>query len=281
MKKSLFFYIFLFITASAYSQQIAKGYGYDDVNRNGKKEGRESGVAIVSVSNGVDVVLTDAKGMYSIPVYDDNTIFVIKPSGYKLPVDEFNIPKFYYHHKPLGLSQDFDFKGVPPTGSLPKSIDFALYKYDEPEAYSIVVFGDPQPYSVQDLDYFTEKIVKDVKIKDNTLFGISLGDIVGDDLDLQPLYKERMRYLGLPWYNVMGNHDMNFDAPSDILSDETFELNFGSANYAFNYGNAHFIILDNILYPDPRDEKGYWGGYRLDQLLFLERSEEHTSELQS
>ena len=54
----------------------------------------------------------------------------------------------------------------------------------------------------------------------------------------------------------MGNHNMNLDATSDILSVETFEMNFGSVNYAFNYGNAHFIILDNILYPDPRDEKG-------------------------
>ena len=79
----------------------------------------------------------------------------------------------------------------------------------------------------------------------------------------------------LPWYNVMGNHDMNYDAPTDALSDETFEMNFGSANYAFNYGHAHFIVLDNILYPDPRDGKGYWGGYRLDQLLFLENDLKH------
>lgn len=84
-----------------------------------------------------------------------------------------------------------------------------------------------------------------------------------------------MRKLELPWYNVMGNHNMKLDATSDILSVETFEMNFGSANYAFNYGNAHFIILDNILYPDPRDEKGQWGGYRLDQLQFLENNLKH------
>ncbi len=55
----------------------------------------------------------------------------------------------------------------------------------------------------------------------------------------------------------MGNHDMNYDAVADSLSDETFESNFGPANYAFNYGQAHFIVLDNILYPDPRDGNGY------------------------
>ena len=74
-----------------------------------------------------------------------------------------------------------------------------------------------------------------------------------------------MRLLELPWYNVMGNHDMNYDATTDELSDETFELNFGSANYALNWGNAHFIIIDNILYPDPRGRQGYWAGYREDR----------------
>ena len=269
MKKNLLTIILVLISISAYSQQTAKGYVYDDTNRNGKKERREAGIAGVTVSNGTEVVLTDDKGYYSIPVDEGNTLFVIKPSGYKIAVDEDYIPHFYYHHKPEGSPQSLNFKGVSPTGKLPKSVDFPLYPYNEPDNFTAIVFGDPQPYSMDDLDYFTRKIVDDVKKTDQTLFGISLGDIVGDNLDLQPVYKERMRRLQLPWYNVMGNHDMNYDAPSDALSDETFERNFGSANYAFNYGNAHFIILDNILYPDPRDGKSYWGGYREDQLLFL------------
>lgn len=269
MKKNLLTIILVLISISAYSQQTAKGYVYDDTNRNGKKERREAGIAGVTVSNGTEVVLTDDKGYYSIPVDEGNTLFVIKPSGYKTAVDEDYIPQFYYHHKPEGSPQSLNFKGVSPTGKLPKSVDFPLYPYNEPDNFTAIVFGDPQPYSMDDLDYFTRKIVDDVQQTDQTLFGISLGDIVGDNLDLQPVYKERMRRLQLPWYNVMGNHDMNYDAPSDALSDETFERNFGSANYAFNYGNAHFIILDNILYPDPRDGKSYWGGYREDQLLFL------------
>lgn len=258
-----------------YSQQLANGYVYHDANKNGRKDRSEAGIANVGVSNGTDVVVTDQNGRYTLPVFDGNTLFVIKPSGYSTPVDEDFIPQFYYHHKPSGSPDYLNFKGVAPTGELPRSVDFGLYKENEPDNFTVVVFGDPQPYSVQDLDYFTQKIVQDVKMRENTLFGISLGDIVGDDLDLHPIYKERMRHLQLPWYNVMGNHDLNFDAPTDELSDETFERNFGSANYAFNYGNSHFIILDNILYPDPRDGRGYWGGYRMDQLLFLENNLKH------
>ena len=275
MKKKLLSLILLFTSITAYSQQIAKGFVYNDLNNNGRKERSEAGIPNVAVSNGTDVVLTDAKGVYAVPVIEGNTLFVIKPSGYKTAVDKDYIPQFYYHYKPEGSPPTMTYKGVSPTGKLPESIDFALYKYNEPENFTAIVFGDPQPYSLEDLDYFTRKIVDDVKKTERTLFGISLGDIVGDNLDLQPVYKERMRRLQLPWYNVMGNHDMNYDAPDDELSDETFERNFGSANYAFNYGNAHFIILDNILYPDPRDNKGYWGGYRLDQLLFLENNLKH------
>src|SRR5690554_3846443 len=275
MKKNLLILFLLVSSIAIYSQQVATGYVFDDANRNGKKERREAGIANVAVSNGSDVVLTDDKGYYSLAVDEGNTLFVIKPSGYMTPVDEHFIPIFYYHHKPEGSPDSFTYKGVPPTGKLPKSINFPLYKQGESNNFTVVIFGDPQPYSIQDLDYFTRKIVHDVKKTDKTVFGISLGDIVGDNLDLLPIYKERMRHLQLPWYNVMGNHDMNYDAPSDELSDESFELNFGSANYAFNYGDTHFIILDNILYPDPRDGKGYWGGYREDQLLFLENNLKH------
>ena len=262
MKKNLLSLTLLFIAAAAYSQQLAGGYVYEDANKNGKKDRREAGIANVALSNGTEVVLTDRNGFYTLPIEAGNTIFVIKPKGYGMTVDEDFIPQFYYHYKPDGSPDKFKYKGTTPTGKLPKSVDFALFRQEEPDNFSAIIFGDPQPYSIQDMDYFTKKIVEDVKKKENTLFGISLGDIVGDNLDLQPVYKERMRHLKLPWYNVMGNHDMNLDAPTDILSDETFEKNFGSANYSFNYGNAHFIILDDILYPDPRDGKGYWAGYR-------------------
>ena len=275
MKKNLLVLLLLLSSFAIHAQQVASGYVYNDANKNGRKDRSEVGIPNVGVSNGTHVVLTDKDGRYSLPVFDGNTIFVIKPSGYSTPVDDHFIPQFYYHHKPSGSPDYLTFQGVAPTGELPKSVNFPLYKENEPENFSVVVFGDPQPYSIQDLDYFTQKIVQDVETRDNTLFGISLGDIVGDDLDLHPIYKERMKQLQLPWYNVMGNHDLNFDAPTDELSDETFELNFGSANYAFNYGNAHFIILDNILYPDPRDGRGYWGGYRTDQLLFLENNLKH------
>lgn len=261
----------LLISAMAFSQTSVSGYIYEDANSNLKKEKSEMGIEKVAVSNGVQVVLTDKNGKYILPIQENQTIFVIKPSGFKTPLKDNNLPQFYYQYKPNGSPTDFKYKGTLPTGELPKEINFALNKQTEDKNFDILVFGDPQPYTEKELDYFKRSIVNEVKsTKKNTVLGISLGDLVGNDLSLQKPYADVMKDIGLPWYNVMGNHDMNYEAKVDDLSDETFELNFGSANYSFNYGNVHFIILDDILYPDPRDGAGYWGGFREDQLEFVE-----------
>lgn len=261
----------LLVSALAYSQTSVSGYVFEDINRNQKKENREKGIEGVAVSNGVQVVLTDKNGRYSLPIEENQTVFVIKPSGYMTPVNHNNLPQYYYQYKPKGSPADFKYKGTPPTGELPKEVNFALNKQNESKNFDILVFGDPQPYTEKELDYFRRGIVNEVKnTKKNAVFGISLGDLVGDNLSLQKPYADVMKEIGLPWYNVMGNHDMNYDAKEDMFSDETFEFNFGPANYSFNYGNVHFIVLDDILYPDPRDGKGYWGGFREDQLKFVE-----------
>ncbi len=258
----------------ALAQETATGFVYEDLNRNGKKDRRENGIPGVAVSNGKEVVLTDEKGKYSLPVGEDNIIFVVKPNGYTLPVDDNNLPQFYFIHKPKG-SPELKYEGVAPTGKLPKSIDFGLLTTEQEENFIAYIFGDSQPYNLEELEYFKRSVVEKAKGEEGVSFGITLGDLVGDDLSLHPNYVEAVREMGLPWFNVMGNHDMNYDAKVDEHTDESFKATFGPANYAFNYGNAHFVVLDDILYPDPRDGQGYWGGYREDQLDFVENYLSH------
>ncbi|MDR1406491.1 MAG: calcineurin-like phosphoesterase C-terminal domain-containing protein, partial [Tannerella sp.] len=247
-----------------------RGCVYEDVNHNGKRERREKGIANVAVSNGREVVLTDSDGRYALPAGDDHIIFAVKPSGYVFETDEYNQPESFYIHKPGG-SPPLTYQGVKPTGDMPASLDFALTKHEEEETFTSFIFGDSQPYTEEEVRYFEKGIVDEASAATaGVSFGITLGDLVGDNLTLHPLYKEAIKKTGLPWYHVMGNHDMNVDAKADSLSDETFEANFGPANYAFNYGRAHFIVLDDILYPDPVDGRGYRGGFRKDQLTFVE-----------
>lgn len=266
-----FIFPLFFCAASAFAQNQVSGFVFEDTNKNGIKDRNEKGIANVAVSNSVDVVLTDKSGKYTLPLQQDNIIFVVKPSGYQSKLNDFNLPQFYYNYKPNGSPSGYKYAGVEATGNLPAQLNFPLYSQKENKDFQILLLGDPQPYSLKELDYFKRAVINEVKNnRKNAVFGITLGDLVGDDLNLHPHYKEAVKEVGLPWYNVMGNHDMNYEAKEDKVSDETFERNFGPNNYAFNYGNVHFLVLDDIIYPDPRDGKGYQGGFREDQLKFIE-----------
>nr|WP_251740491.1 calcineurin-like phosphoesterase C-terminal domain-containing protein [Gramella sp. AN32] len=260
--------LFMGISFSGNTQIVAKGTVYLDKNENGKKDESEKGISKIAVTNGENVVLTDNSGRYNLSISDDDIIFVIKPTGYRISEGN-NNSKFYYIYKPNG-SPDAKYSGVKPTGKLPKTIDFGLVQQEESEDYTALIFGDPQPRDLEELRYFEESVIKDIDKNKNFAFGISLGDLVWNDLDLFEPYKKAISKLGFRWYDVMGNHDMNLDAKEDELSDETFEAHFGPSTYSYNYAKTHFIILDDMLFPDPRDSKGYWGGFTPKQMKFIE-----------
>ncbi len=260
--------IFLCFALSVFGQK-AKGVVFEDSNQNGLRESTEPGLAKVAVSNGVQVVLTDEQGFYELPIHDDQIIFVIKPSGFHPPVNEALLPQFYYLHKPNG-SPILSYPGVPPTGPLPRSIDFPLIKAAESDTFKVLYFGDPQTYNQEQVDYFTRDIVAGLMGVNGYAFGVTMGDIVGDDLDLFNPINDAISQIGIPWYNVYGNHDMNTDATYDSLADETFEAVYGPATYSFNYGKVHFVVMDDVIYPRDDGKPGYIGGFREDQLAFLE-----------
>lgn len=253
----------------ATAQEVARGFVFEDTNNNGIKERREKGLEGVPVSNGTDIVLTDEEGRYELQVSDHCLIFVLKPKGYISPVNQKNQPQCWYVHIPEGSPQ-LQYKGSEPTGPLPKSLDFPMVRYDDPENFSFYAFGDPQPHSMTEIGYFSKKIVDEAKQKEGIAFGISLGDVVGNHLDLHPHYLDAIKDMGIPWYQVIGNHDRNYDCQTEEYANETFEMNFGPSDYAFRYGDTHFILLDDIymhLAPKSSPYKGGLGEY---QFMFIE-----------
>lgn len=260
------------------AQDKVVGNVFEDTNENGIRDQKEQGISGIAVSNGREVILTDKKGHYELPIGDDDIIFVIKPAGYRVPVNAYNQPQYYYIHKPKGSPETLETKGVAPTGPLPKSVDFALIPQEENEQFEMLVLGDPQVLDTTELGYFDKGIVSEIIAdKRAVVMGLTLGDIVQNDLNLHHDYIRLMSRMGIPWYNVIGNHDLNMDATADSLHDETFEANFGPATYSFNYGRAHFIVLDDNLYPDPRGGKGLWAGYTEKQLAFVENDLKHVA----
>jgi C terminal of Calcineurin-like phosphoesterase/N terminal of Calcineurin-like phosphoesterase/Calcineurin-like phosphoesterase len=250
----------------------ARGIVFQDANGNGVRDQGETGLPDIRVSNGHQIVKTDAAGKYELPIDDDTTLFVIKPRGWKTKVNEQLLPVFYYTHKPAGSPQQA-FAGVAPTGKLPDSVDFGLMKMDEPDQFKALFFGDPQPRDVKEVEYMTHDIIEPLlaaKAHDAS-FGVTLGDIVFDDLSVMKPHNQAIALLGIPWYNVIGNHDMNYDSPDDKHSDETFESIYGPNYYSFDHGPVHFLVLDDVTWMPAAGDKPahYHGGLGKSQMEFI------------
>lgn len=251
----------------------ARGVVYLDANGNGQRDLGESGLSGVKVSNGQEIVTTDAEGRYELPVDDDTILFVIKPRDFMTPVDENMLPKFYYIHKPAGSPPEFKFAGVPPTGPLPDSIDFPLTPSPEPDQFRALLFGDTQPRNIEEVEYMAHDVIEQVIAEGahGASLGFTLGDIVFDDLNVMSPHNEVIGLIGIPWYNVLGNHDMNYDAPNDQLSDETFERYYGPSYYSFDHGPVHFIVVDDVTWTAELNGQPahYFGGLGPKQLTFI------------
>lgn len=224
----------------------ARGTVFEDANGNGRRDPGERGLGGVAVSNGLDVVRTDSRGRWVLPAWDDAVFFVVKPAGWTTPVRPDGRPTFHYVHKPAGSPQ-LRYAGVAPTGPLPESIDFPLRRQREPRSYKVLLFGDTQPRNLREVDYLARDVVAPLAPLAGTFaFGVVLGDIVFDGLDVTEPLVQTLGTLGIPWRYVIGNHDLNFDAEDDLHSDEHFERVFGPPYYSFDFGGAHFVVLDDV-----------------------------------
>jgi len=252
------------------------GLVFEDKDGSGKPGPGNSGLAGVLVSNGKDIAVTDADGRYTLPLPEEAVIFVVKPAGFMPPVDPAtNLPRFYRLHQPDGspASLNLTFAGVPPTGPLPPSVDFALRRLDEPTAFEVVLFTDPQPESDVEVDFIREDVIEALA-GTKAQFGLTSGDIMFDDLSLYDRYNAIIGAIGLPWWNVGGNHDLNFEAPDRQRSRETFKRVFGPNYYAFFYSQTLFLMLDDVDYlgtdkTKPHGEGVYEGRLDATQLEFV------------
>src|SRR5882724_2931333 len=104
--------------APAAAAGAVHGSVFDDRNGNGTRDAGEPGLPQVGVSDGTAVVLTDAGGRFELPSAHAAPVFVIKPRGWRPPVDAQNLPQFYHRDAP-GLA----------------SVDFPLVRGDEPDAF--------------------------------------------------------------------------------------------------------------------------------------------------
>ncbi|HEX6314877.1 MAG TPA: calcineurin-like phosphoesterase family protein [Gemmatimonadaceae bacterium] len=269
--RSILFLLLLFVNPSAWAQSAPCNAGIVFVDRNGNatRDKGERGLAGVKVSDGVQVVATDDEGRYSLPVVDGRTVFVIKPAGYGIPPRADGTPDFWRHVR-TQAGPELKYGGIPVQDAGCR--DFALLPQDGPKPMlDVLVFADPQVKSLVDVDYYERDVVASVLAggrRAQAAFGISLGDIVNDDLSLYPALNRATATMRIPWLHVPGNHDLDFDAPRDEDSLLTFRNSYGPDTFAWEEGDTVVIAMDDVVYrPQTRD---YIGGLREDQFAFLD-----------
>lgn len=256
-------------------QQLS-GTVFDDRNRNSVQDGRERGIGGVTVSNGREVVTTEADGRYSLPAFENMTAFVTQPRGYQVPVDEDNVAQFFYTHLPKG-SPKLKYGGIAPTGALPTAVNFPLVKSGATQstAQSCAMLADVQTYNLKEVEFARAGVFSDLaKRSDYDGCGaLLLGDIVGDDLSLFDSTRELTGMLNGPARFLPGNHDLDFDALDGVHEFDTYRSQFGPEYYSYDTGRAHVVALSTIQYPTriPATKSAYTYGLGEQQLEWLRR----------
>lgn len=217
------------------------------------------GLGGVVVSDGLQCVRTTADGRFYLTSDLSKTrfVWVSTPSGYTAPAPD-GIPQYYKRLASGTLSA-----GVYDMG------DYTLEPVDNPDRFTLLISADPQPrkyagwnndriaYKSLDIceDYYAELTEVAAGISGRKVYGICLGDLVHEDMELMATYASKLGGLGYPTYNVIGNHDHDPAAADDAAGAIPFENLFGPVNYSFNIGGIHFVVLDNMIMAKDGDNK--------------------------
>ena len=212
----------------------------------GKVTCNGTGVADVLVSDGVEIVKTDAEGNYKL--HSDKYwkyIFVINPAGYDFPLNGI-IPGNY--------------KLISQNPEIEEEVNFELNKTQE-DNYTLLVLGDMHLANwsrVNDVQQFNA-IATDINNTIDQLPGkkyvLTLGDMTYEQLWLScgyafPEYLKTMNssFTDLPFFHTMGNHDNEMEVGGDWEKAQKYTQNLAPNYYSFNVGKVHYIVLDNIDY---------------------------------
>ena len=230
MRQIYLLIIFLVFEINTYAAEITvKG----KINSNGKA------VAAVQVTDGKTIVLTDHNGNFRINTSNESQyIYYSLPSGYESPIQN-GVPLFYKQINPELKNQ---------------KINFEIKKSEKSQLkHAFILWADPQVLDMEEFDQL-EVVVADVNKTiaslpaDMSVHAISAGDNVFDKLNFYDKYKQVISQIKLPFYHVIGNHDMDYNLRSNDLSDKSYTAAFGPSHYSFNVGNVHYVILKDVFY---------------------------------
>lgn len=229
------------------------------VKANGK------GVGGVAVTDGMNVTVTDAQGKYKLISHGTaEFVYISIPKGYAFTNTK-GIVRFY---QKINRGKDTFMA------------DFDLQKLSKDDSrHTFIVWADPQIQNAEDAAKLHAESVPDTLAlvqqygKDALIHGIGCGDLVWDKFELFGDYEAAVEKTTVPFFQVIGNHDMDLDARTDDYSSRTFKEHFGPAYYSYNRGEIHYIVLDDVFFLG--SSKKYIGYIAEQQFAWLEQDLAH------
>ena len=234
---------------------------FSAIRLRGKVSASGKGLSGVAVSDGRTIVLTDGNGEYELISSNDREfVFLSIPSGYQIEKQANGSAAFFQRINPNQGEQLLSFSLVPNAAS--------------DENHHFLLLSDTQIQDDYEAGQMLSTSIPDVqqtiaRLNDANIFGIGCGDLVNDRLELFKEYNQGIAATGIPFFQVIGNHDMNFGVRSDEGTAKTFKGHFGPTYYSWNRGEVHYVVLDDVFYLGVGTK--YIGYIPEEQLAWLEQ----------
>ena len=223
-------------------------------------------IAGVSVSDGYTVTSTDADGNYAIQGNElTRTVFISVPAEYEIPTDQDGHPTFYTNG-PFNDTQKEYTVNFALTPRQKVSDKFLLCAAADVHIYDGTDKNYPQNRR-SDLTKFKEDCLPDMIATMESLNSggsyndcliLFAGDQMSDNMDQVVPFKNTLAnktinngHKLISLYCI-GNHDFaNRDLkdkePTSYNASKTFVENFGPMDYSLNIGNAHIVVMNNMI----------------------------------
>lgn len=226
------------ILADPYAPLVRRASIGRPVRITGRVTGGGRGLAGVRVSDGLQVVRTGADGRYTL-IADGSQpfVFVSTPAGWQPARNPSGTARFYQ----------------PITAAAEQQVSFDLQPRPGDARHTMLVLADPQTQNRVETEMLHAETVPDVVrtvqgLGERPVVGVACGDIMFDDLTLYPEWERAVQRMGIPFHQVVGNHDLDFEARTDEGATHTFRSRFGPPYYSFDIGRVHYVVLDNVFW---------------------------------